>query len=99
MNPAILSTHASRNYDAQNGAYYKLLQLLLVKAGESENKYSFLEPQLCGTDRRFKVQEKRKAGWVRFLVDAYTAGVDPETLPDLKGCDTLIYKNIALLNP
>jgi hypothetical protein len=96
MNPAILSTYPSRNYDPQNGAYYKLLQLLLVKAAESADKYIFLAPGLCGSDRRFKVQEKRKAEWVKFLVAAYTAGVDPTTLPDLKGCETLVYANMVL---
>jgi hypothetical protein len=98
MNPAILTTYPSRNYDPQNGAYYTLLQQLLLAAGESADKYSYLAPRLCGSDRRLKVTEKRKAEWVRFLVAAYTAGVDPATLPDLKGCDTLVYKNLALLS-
>jgi hypothetical protein len=96
MNPAILSPYASQNWDALNGAQYALLQAQLAKVGRSPDKYYFLAPSLCGSDRRFKVQEKRKAEWVEFLNIAYAAGVDPSTLPDLEGCDTLIYKNIAL---
>lgn len=96
MNPAILSTYPSQHYDPLNASYYKVLQLKLVEAGESADKYNFLAPSLCGADRRFKVKEKRKADWVRFLVAAYNAGVDPTTLPDLKGCDTIVYADMVL---
>ena len=67
INPNILSTYPSRNYDAQNGAYYKLLQQLLLRAGESENKFIALAPSLCNGDRRFKVTEKRKPSGFAFL--------------------------------
>lgn len=96
MNPAIMSTKPSENYNPLNGFYYELLKALLAKAGESADKYSFLAPALCYNDGRFKVREKRKAEWVRFLVDAYQSGVDPTTLPDLKGCDKLFVKTIIL---
>lgn len=96
MNPAILSPYASENWDALNGAQYALLQAQLAKYGRDPDKYAFLAPRLCGTDRRFKVIEKRKAEWVEFLNIALAAGVDISTLPELMECDTLIYKNIAL---
>lgn len=96
MNPAILSPYASDNWDALNGSQYALLQAQLAKAGRNPDKYAFLAPSLCGADRRFKVQEKRKAEWVEFLNIALAAGVDISTLPELQECNTLIYKNIAL---
>lgn len=97
MNPAILSHNASDNWVPLNNSYYVLLQRLLVQAGESADKYAYLKPG-CGAELRFKVEECRKHEWVAFLVAAYTAGVDPATLPDLGACENLIWTRIALLS-
>lgn len=75
-------------------AQYKLLQVLLVGAGESADKYSFLAPACGNTDRQ--VVECRKEEWVEFLIAAINGGVDLDTLPDMNSCDVLDFTDMAL---
>lgn len=94
MNRVLTTQYESENYFSLWQAYYALLQLLLVDASESADKYSVLAPDCKPT--QYKVQEKRKCMWVKFYVDAYTAGVDPTTLPDITSCDDLDLSSMEL---
>lgn len=77
-------------------ANYKLLQLALVAAGYSEDRYSVLKPA-CQTDRL--VLEERKHEWVKFYINALSLSVDLDTIPDLQACNLLSSDNAVITLP
>lgn len=95
MNPALTSDRAfADSYHPLNKANYKVLQLLLVAAGLSEDRYSVLEPS-CVPSEYIKL-EKRKACWTQFYINALNAGVDVETLPDIQACSYINADDMTL---
>jgi len=88
MNRVITSHQDSEFYFPLYQLYYNLLVKLVVNNGEEEGKYAILSPD-CSPSH-LKVTECRKNAYVKFYVAAYTAGIDPNTMPDINSCDELV---------
>ena len=76
-------------------ANYKLLQIVLVKAGKSADRYSVLEPECFPT--RNPELECRKGEWVEFYLTAYGTNVDVDTLPDIQSCELISSENMVAM--
>lgn len=94
MNQALTSHRNSDSYFPLYKARYAILQLLLVAASESATKYAVLAPD-CAPDHH-RVTEQRKHEWVCFYIEAYNAGIDPTTLPDINSCEELDVSNMVI---
>lgn len=67
-------------------ANYKLLQIALVAAGYSADRYAVLEPE-CRTN--LVVVERRKDEWTEFYLNALALNADLTTLPNIQECDLI----------
>jgi hypothetical protein len=74
-------------------ANYKLLQIVLVNAGKSADRYASLEPECFPT--RNPQLECRKGEWVEFYLGAYGTNVDVDTLPDIESCELISSENMV----
>jgi hypothetical protein len=91
----ILTTHLeSEFYFPLYKAAYKVLQLKLAEAGESEDTYAVLAPD-CKPSYN-KVVEERKSKLVKFYVMLFSAGVAFASFPDINSCETLNVSDIEL---
>lgn len=68
-------------------AYYAMLQVALVSAGYSADKYSVLSPSCGLTDRQ--ETECRKYEFVEYYLMALANKIDLSTIPDVMECDLI----------
>lgn len=94
MNPALTSNYSYEDHElAFRKANYKILQIALVAAGYSADRYLVLSPA-CQTN--LLVLEKRKAEWVQVYLNALFAKINLATFADITVCDKMMSDGAAL---
>lgn len=97
MNPIKTQYPSRDHYEPLRKLNYALLEKLLVRAGASPDKLSFLEPS-CSTGQECET-EKRKAQWVEYYINVLSVSTDHELLPNIKECVIDHGGDYTLLDP
>lgn len=88
MNRALTSDRKYEDFKVPlRKAYYKMLQVALVAAGEDADKYSVLAPVCHPSDRQ--ETECRKAEFVEYYLLALANNIDLATIPNVMECELI----------